>query len=243
MSPRRPFGSDKGKKKTKPKRQPSCLIVAMSPRRPFGSDKGKKKTKPKRQPSWYIIRVLGQIPQSAPIQAPSLATVPTSHPAGVTTPSTSILSPSPYVVPTPHPTMQDFSTRLSQVRSEQGSCANTSEHDDDADKEDVIRTQCWVDVVGEKNKGRLYGTRELGKGFTAGRGIHKQQPSSSNAEEAVNRLTQRLEEHDQAYENLRTLLGHKLLPSPSKLSSNRFLVAYVSRERNLLFLPKRVTLA
>ena len=76
----------------------------MSPRRPFGSDKGKKKTKPKRQPSWYIIRVLGQIPQSAPIQAPSLA-VPTPHPAGVTTPSTSILSPSPYVVPTPHPTM------------------------------------------------------------------------------------------------------------------------------------------
>ncbi|QCD86338.1 hypothetical protein DEO72_LG3g859 [Vigna unguiculata] len=72
------------------------------------------------------------------------------------------------------------------VISEQGSYADASEHDDDADKEDVIRTQCWVDVVGEKNKGRLYGTRELGKGFTAGRGIHKQQPSSSNAEEAVN---------------------------------------------------------
>ncbi|QCE06181.1 hypothetical protein DEO72_LG9g1192 [Vigna unguiculata] len=179
-----------------------------------------------------LIKVPGQIPQSAPIQAPSLAAIPTAHPAGVTTPSTSILSPSPYVVPTPHPivvptphptvvpppptstshpimvpapttstpqpshqgpslVVQEFSTRLSQVRSEQGSCADASEHDDDADKEDVIRTQCWVDVVGGKNKGRLYGIEELGKGFTVGRGIHKQQPSSSsNAEEAVNRLTQ-----------------------------------------------------
>ena len=62
------------------------LIVAMSPRRPSGSDKGKKKTKPRRQPPGYIIRVLGQIPQSAPIQAPLLAGVPTPHPAGVPTP-------------------------------------------------------------------------------------------------------------------------------------------------------------
>ncbi|QCD87399.1 hypothetical protein DEO72_LG3g1933 [Vigna unguiculata] len=86
------------------------------------------------------------------------------------------------------------------VRSEQGSCADASKHNDDADKEDVIRTQCWVDVVGRKNKGRLYGTEELDKGYTAGRGIHKQQASSSsNAEEVVNRL----EERDQAYENLR----------------------------------------
>ncbi|QCE11141.1 hypothetical protein DEO72_LG10g2374 [Vigna unguiculata] len=89
----------------------------MSPRRPSGSDKGKKKTKPRRQPPGYIIRVLGQIPQSAPIQAPLLAGVPTPHPAG-----------------------EEFSTRLSQVRSEQGSYADVSEHNDDADKEDVIRT-------------------------------------------------------------------------------------------------------
>ncbi|XP_027915629.1 uncharacterized protein LOC114175069 [Vigna unguiculata] len=99
-------------------------------------------------------------------------------------------------------THEEFSTRLSQVRSEQGSCAEASEHNDE---EDVIRTQCWVDVVSGKNKGRLYGTRELGKGYTTGRGIHKQQASSSNnVEEAVNRLTQRLEECDQAYENLRS---------------------------------------
>jgi len=60
-------------------------------------------------------------------------------------------------------------------------------------------------LLAKKNKGRLYGTGELGKGFTYGRGIHKQQPSSSsNAKEVVNRLTQRLEERDQAYENLRS---------------------------------------
>jgi len=26
---------------------------------------------------------------------------------------------------------------------------------------DTIRTQCWVEVVGGKNKGRLYGARQL----------------------------------------------------------------------------------
>ena len=42
----------------------------------------------------------------------------------------------------------------------------------------------------EKNKGRLYGTRELGKSYIARRGIHKQQPSfSSSVDEVVNRLT------------------------------------------------------
>jgi len=45
----------------------------------------------------------------------------------------------------------------------------------------------------EKNKRRLYKTRELGKSYTVGRGIHIQKPSSSNSvEEAVNWLTQRL---------------------------------------------------
>jgi len=47
---------------------------------------------------------------------------------------------------------------LSQIISEQGSCVDASEHNDDADQEDVIRTQCWVDVVGGKNKGRLCAT-------------------------------------------------------------------------------------
>ena len=48
------------------------LIAAMSPRRPSSLDKGKKITKLRRQPPWYIIMVPGQIPHSAPIQAPSL---------------------------------------------------------------------------------------------------------------------------------------------------------------------------
>ncbi|QCD82368.1 hypothetical protein DEO72_LG2g2704 [Vigna unguiculata] len=134
----------------------------------------------------------------------------TAHPTVVPAPPT--FTPNPIVVPAPpistpqpshqgpSPVVEEFSTRLSQVRSEQGSCAEASEHNDE---EDVIRTQCWVDVVGGKNKGRLYGTGELGKGYTTGRGIHKQQASySRNAEEVVNRLTQRLEERDQAYENL-----------------------------------------
>jgi len=58
-------------------------------------------------------------------------------------------------------------------------------------------TWCWIDIVGGKNKGRLYGTGELGEIYIVGRGIHIQQPSSSSTiEEVVNRLTQQLEEHD-----------------------------------------------
>jgi len=41
-------------------------MVAMSHIHPYGSNKGKKIAKPRRQ-SWYIIRVPGQIPHSAPI--------------------------------------------------------------------------------------------------------------------------------------------------------------------------------
>ncbi|QCE04887.1 hypothetical protein DEO72_LG8g2928 [Vigna unguiculata] len=100
----------------------------------------------------------------------------TAHPTVVPAPAT--FTPNPTVAPAPptstpqpshqgpSPVVEEFSTRLSQVRSEQGSCAEASEHNDE---EDVIRTQCWVDVVGGKNKGRLYGTGELGKGYTAGR--------------------------------------------------------------------------
>ncbi|QCE00608.1 hypothetical protein DEO72_LG7g1898 [Vigna unguiculata] len=79
-------------------------------------------------------------------------------------------------------TTEKFSSRLPQVRSDQGSCVDALEHNDDVDQEDVIRTQCWVDVVGRKNKVRLYGTGELGKIYTVGRGIHKQQPSCGGHE-------------------------------------------------------------
>ncbi|QCD82735.1 hypothetical protein DEO72_LG5g561 [Vigna unguiculata] len=182
----------------------------MSPRLQSGSDKGKKKTKPRRQLPRYIIRVRPFRHHHLLRYTPPTSTPPTSTPHPIVVPAPPTSTPHPIVViapttSTPQPSHQGPSPVV--VRSEQGSCADASEHNDDADKEDVIRTPCWVDVVGEKNKGRLYGTGELGKGFTYGRGIHKQQPSSSsNAKEVVNRLTQRLEERDQAYENLSSIL-------------------------------------
>ncbi|KOM26735.1 hypothetical protein LR48_Vigan311s000400 [Vigna angularis] len=73
--------------------------------------------------------------------------------------------------------MQDFSARLTQARSEGGSPPDANSRVD-ADEE-IIRTQCWVDVVGGKKKGRLYGVGELASHYSAGRGgIFRHQPST-----------------------------------------------------------------
>ncbi|KOM57612.1 hypothetical protein LR48_Vigan11g064500 [Vigna angularis] len=64
--------------------------------------------------------------------------------------------------------MEDFSTRLSQVRSEHES-APTSDDASNAD-DDIRRTQCWIDIVGGKKKGRVYGAGQLAANYTASRG-------------------------------------------------------------------------
>ncbi|XP_052726726.1 uncharacterized protein LOC128194741 [Vigna angularis] len=56
-------------------------------------------------------------------------------------------------------THEDFSTRLSQVRSEHES-APTPDDASNAD-DDIRRTQCWIDIVGGKKKGRVYGAGQL----------------------------------------------------------------------------------
>jgi len=38
---------------------------------------------------------------------------------------------------------------------------------DDPATNDIIGTKCWVEVVGEKNKERIYGTRQLAGGIAA----------------------------------------------------------------------------
>ncbi|XP_052734490.1 uncharacterized protein LOC128196814 [Vigna angularis] len=101
-------------------------------------------------------------------------------------------------------THEDFSMRLSQVRSEHGSAPtpdDTSNTDDD-----IRRTQCWVDVVGGKKKGRVYGAGQLAANYTASKGgTLKHQPSSStsSADEAIQRLTQLLDQRDQENRALR----------------------------------------
>ncbi|XP_017408087.2 uncharacterized protein LOC108320991 isoform X1 [Vigna angularis] len=54
-------------------------------------------------------------------------------------------------------TIEDFYVRLSQVRSKMGSTPADAASQVNADDDDIIRRQCWVDVVGGKRKGRLYG--------------------------------------------------------------------------------------
>ncbi|KOM54663.1 hypothetical protein LR48_Vigan10g055500 [Vigna angularis] len=101
-------------------------------------------------------------------------------------------------------THEEFSTRLSQVRSEHGSAPtpdNTSNEDDD-----IRRTQCCVDVIGGKKKGRVYGAGQLATNYTTSKGgTFKHQPSSSTTtvDEAIECLTQLLQQCDQENRDLR----------------------------------------
>ncbi|KOM27486.1 hypothetical protein LR48_Vigan425s000300 [Vigna angularis] len=65
-------------------------------------------------------------------------------------------------------THEDFSTRLSQVRSEHGSAPTPNDTSNTND--DIRRTQCWVDVVGGKKKGRVYGAGQLAANYTTSKG-------------------------------------------------------------------------
>ncbi|KOM37273.1 hypothetical protein LR48_Vigan03g065400 [Vigna angularis] len=99
---------------------------------------------------------------------------------------------------------EEFSTRLSQVRSEHESAPTP----DDASnaEDDIRRTQCWVKIVGGKKKGRLYGAGQLAANYTTSRGgTLKHQPSSSTTapDEVVLRLTQALKQRDQEITDLR----------------------------------------
>ncbi|KOM52215.1 hypothetical protein LR48_Vigan09g087400 [Vigna angularis] len=76
-------------------------------------------------------------------------------------------------------TIEDFSTRLTQVRLEVGSAPDNDSRVDADD--DMIKTQCWVEVVGGKKKGQLCGVGQLASNYSAGRGgILKHQPSTSS---------------------------------------------------------------
>ncbi|KOM26069.1 hypothetical protein LR48_Vigan221s003100 [Vigna angularis] len=124
-------------------------------------------------------------------------------------------------------THEEFSTRLSQVRSEHES-APTSDDVSNAE-DDIRRTQCWVDIIGGKKKGRVYGAGTLATNYTTSRGgTLKHEPSSSTttANEAVIHLTQALEQRDQEISDLRVeftnfkALVMRLLPETSQAEFN-----------------------
>ncbi|QCD93280.1 hypothetical protein DEO72_LG5g1352 [Vigna unguiculata] len=69
--------------------------------------------------------------------------------------------------------------------------------------EDTIKTRCWVEVVGGKNKGRVYGAGQLVTHSSASGSLKHQPSSSSSSAEDVTYLRQRLEARDQAYEELK----------------------------------------
>ncbi|XP_052725947.1 uncharacterized protein LOC128194399 [Vigna angularis] len=120
-------------------------------------------------------------------------------------------------------THEEFSTRLSQVRSEHESAPTP----DDANnaEDDIRRTQCWIDIVDGKKKGRVYGAGQLPANHTTSRGgTLKHQPSSSTTtpDEVVLRLTQALEQRDQEITDLRAeftnfkALVMRVLPATSQ---------------------------
>ncbi|WVZ01850.1 hypothetical protein V8G54_022656 [Vigna mungo] len=87
--------------------------------------------------------------------------------------------------------------------SSHSSCPQSTQQTDD--DEDHIRSQCWVDVVGGKKKGRIYGTWQLAANYSVGRGGLKHQPSSSSQRphETIHALTQQLQKREREYSELR----------------------------------------
>ncbi|KOM49903.1 hypothetical protein LR48_Vigan08g073000 [Vigna angularis] len=136
-------------------------------------------------------------------------------------------------------THEEFSTRLSQVRSEHES-APTPDDGSNAE-DDTRRTQCWVEIVAGKKKGRLYGAGQLAANYTTSRGgTLKHQPSSSTTapDEVVIRLTQALEQRDQEIIDLRAeftnfkALVMRVLPETSQDCINyRRLLAFGNYRR------------
>ncbi|KOM58368.1 hypothetical protein LR48_Vigan11g140200 [Vigna angularis] len=92
--------------------------------------------------------------------------------------------------------------RLSHVRSEHES-APTPDDASNAD-DDIRRTQCWIDIVGGKKKGRVYDAGQLAANYTTSRGgTLKHQPSSTSTPDEVLQLRQELHQRDQEITDLR----------------------------------------
>ncbi|KOM51987.1 hypothetical protein LR48_Vigan09g064600 [Vigna angularis] len=97
---------------------------------------------------------------------------------------------------------EEFSTRLTQARSEVGSTLDAASRTYAND--DIMKTQCWVDVVGGKKKGRVYGAGQLASNYSGARGgILKHQPSTSNNTEQINMVSR--EAYDAVITRLKTL--------------------------------------
>ena len=67
------------------------------------------------------------------------------------------------------------------MRFEIGSCVDNSEEVNllDPVQDDIIKTQCWVDIIERENKGRLYGAGKIGTSYKGGNGTLKQHSTSS----------------------------------------------------------------
>ncbi|XP_027911469.1 uncharacterized protein LOC114170184 [Vigna unguiculata] len=108
-------------------------------------------------------------------------------------------------------TNEEFQTRLSQVRSEVSSCADRTQEQSSVDptQDENIRTRCWIEIVGGKKKGRLYGAGQLVSKYTGPNESLNQVPtsSSSNTEDLTNirqQLSRSLEENEQLRSEFRS---------------------------------------
>jgi len=124
---------------------------------------------------------------------------------------------------------EEFQTRLSQVKSEVSSCADGTQEQSSVDptQDDSIRTRCWIETVGGKKKGRLYGVGQLVSKYAGPNESLNQLPpsSSSNTEDLTNirqQLSRSLEENEQLrseFQSFQSLVLQYLPPNPSTSSS------------------------
>ncbi|KOM26544.1 hypothetical protein LR48_Vigan292s000100 [Vigna angularis] len=143
-------------------------------------------------------------------------------------------------------THKEFSTRLSQVRSEH-ELAPTPNDGNNAE-DDIRRTHCWIDIVGGKKKGRVYGAGQLATNYTTSRGgtlTHQPSSSTTAPDEVVLHLTQALEQRYQEITDLRVeftnfkALVMRVLPGTSQDEFN--IPPTQPRPSSLLAVPQQPT--
>jgi len=100
---------------------------------------------------------------------------------------------------------EEFQTRLSQVRSEVSSCLDGTQYQSSADptKDENIMTRCWIERVGGKRKGRLYGAGQLVSKYTGSNESNQLSASSTPNTEDLNNIRQKLSRSLEENEQLR----------------------------------------
>ncbi|XP_068471197.1 uncharacterized protein [Phaseolus vulgaris] len=121
-------------------------------------------------------------------------------------------------------THEDFESRLSQALSESQSTSISTSLD--PAEEERLRSRCWLETVGGRYKGRVYGIGRVDRqDDCVGRYIQETQSSSSNNKansEEIVELRQHIERMDARFQNFQNFMMQYLPPEAAAAAQQFF---------------------